>query len=47
MNVDINIIEEQKRLRPKDSEVERLFGDNTLLKELTDWKAPICRSHGF
>ena len=38
MNIDINIIEEKSRLRPKDSEVERLFGDNTLLKKLTDWK---------
>ena len=47
MNIDINIIEEQKRLRPKDSEVERLFGDNTLLKELTDWKPLYADLKGF
>jgi len=32
------VVEEEKRLRPKNSEVERLFGSNSKIKELTNWK---------
>jgi NAD dependent epimerase/dehydratase len=32
------VVEEEKRLRPKNSEVERLFGCNSKIKELTNWK---------
>jgi NAD dependent epimerase/dehydratase len=35
MKSDVHFITEQERLRPKDSEVFRLWGDNTRLKELT------------
>jgi len=31
------IITENQRLRPEKSEVERLYGDNTKIKELTNW----------
>jgi len=35
MNSDVNFISDEQRLRPKDSEVFRLWGDNTLIRELT------------
>ncbi len=35
MNSDVSFITDDKRIRPKDSEVFRLWGDNTLIKELT------------
>ena len=38
MNSEIEIKSDENRLRPENSEVNRLFGDNTLLKELTDWE---------
>ena len=47
MNADINIIEDKSRLRPKDSEVERLYGDNSLLKKLTNWKPEYGNLSGF
>ena len=47
MNVDINIKEDQSRLRPVDSEVERLYGDNSLLKKLTNWKPIYGELEGF
>ena len=47
MNMDIQIISDEKRLRPKDSEVSRLFGDNTLLKKLTMWEPKYEGVDGF
>ena len=38
MNSDIKFITEESRLRPKKSEVFRLWGDNTKIKTLTDFK---------
>ncbi|MFI4937143.1 MAG: NAD-dependent 4,6-dehydratase LegB [Candidatus Berkiellales bacterium] len=38
MKVDIQIQVEEQRLRPQDSEVERLWSNNTLAKELLDWQ---------
>ena len=38
MNADVSVFSDEKRLRPELSEVNRLFGDNSLLKELTDWR---------
>ena len=35
MDSDINFITDEQRIRPKDSEVFRLWGDNTLIRELT------------
>lgn len=37
MNADVNFISENQRIRPEKSEVFRLWGDNTLIKTLTDW----------
>jgi len=37
MNADVAFIEDIQRLRPKNSEVFRLYGDNTLIKELTGY----------
>lgn len=38
MQTNVEFITEEQRLRPANSEVFRLMGDNTLLKKLTDWK---------
>ena len=38
MGVDIRIVSEDQRLRPELSEVNRLFGDNKLLRTLTKWE---------
>lgn len=38
MNADVDFISENQRLRPEKSEVFRLWGDNTLIKSLTDWR---------
>lgn len=35
MNSDVKFVEDTQRLRPKNSEVFRLYGDNTKLKKLT------------
>jgi len=37
MDEDIEIVQEQQRMRPKKSEVERLFCDNSKICELTGW----------
>ncbi|NMC75678.1 MAG: NAD-dependent dehydratase, partial [Candidatus Methanofastidiosa archaeon] len=37
MGKDPNIITEQERLRPKKSEVQRLYGSNEKILRLTDW----------
>ena len=47
MDIEINIQSEDNRLRPSNSEVERLFGDNSLLKELTNWEPKYGGLSGF
>ncbi len=47
MDVDVEITSEENRLRPSNSEVERLFGDNKLLKELTSWEPEYGGLKGF
>ena len=47
MNTSINVICDEERIRPKSSEVERLFGDNTLLKKLTGWNPEFAGLEGF
>ena len=47
MNVDIEIIEEEKRLRPSNSELIRLFGDNTKIKSMTNWAPKYSGLNGF
>lgn len=38
MNSDVKFITDEQRLRPANSEVFRLLGDNTLITSLTGWK---------
>ena len=47
MNSNIEIMCEDKRFRPENSEVNRLLGDNTLLKKLTLWEAKYAEIDGF
>ncbi len=47
MKKDIEINSEEQRVRPNYSEVERLYGDNTLIKNLTDWKPNFAGIDGF
>jgi len=35
---DVKILRDDERIRPKNSEVNRLWADNTKIKELTGWK---------
>lgn len=37
MHTEVNFIVDENRLRPENSEVFRLWGDNTLIKSLTGW----------
>lgn len=47
MNKDIEINCDQERLRPINSEVERLYGDNTLIKKITSWQPKFGGIEGF
>ena len=47
MGSDIEIIEDKQRLRPLDSEVERLWADNTKSRELFGWKPEYDGHEGF
>ena len=47
MNKNVEIISDEKRIRPKDSEVNRLFGDNRLLKQITTWHPKYAGLKGF
>ena len=47
MNVKINIKSDEKRKRPVNSEVERLFGDNKKIRTLTSWKPSFSGEEGF
>ena len=47
INPDARIIAEDSRKRPPNSEVERLFCDNSLIKKLTDWKPKVTIKEGL
>lgn len=47
MGVDIKIISDEVRIRPKKSEVERLLGDNQKAKKLFDWSPKYAGETGF
>ena len=47
MNCQKNIISDEKRIRPEASEVNRLFGDNSRLKRLTNWEPTFSELDGF
>ena len=43
----MEITTDEQRLRPEGSEVNRLFGDNTRLRELTGWQPKYGGLDGF
>ncbi len=47
MNSSIEIEEDKLRLRPKNSEVKRLFGSNEKLKKLSNWEPSFQDLEGF
>ena len=47
MNVNISISSDEKRLRPQKSEVDRLVADNSLARDLLDWKPEISLENGL
>lgn len=47
MNVDVTVEEDAQRLRPKNSEVERLLSDNTLAKKIINWQPRVGGMEGL
>ncbi len=47
INPDAKIVTEKERLRPEKSEVERLLGDNTKIKNLTNWTPKYSLDEGL
>ncbi|WP_285906077.1 NAD-dependent 4,6-dehydratase LegB [Pseudodesulfovibrio pelocollis] len=47
MDKEVAFEEDAQRVRPKGSEVERLFADNTRLRELTGWEPEYAGIEGF
>jgi nucleoside-diphosphate-sugar epimerase len=47
MNVELEIVTDEQRLRPEGSEVNRLFGDNSRLREFTGWQPAYGGLDGF
>ena len=47
MGAQIEILTDQQRLRPENSEVERLFAENAKAKELFNWQPTYGGKEGF
>lgn len=47
MDTDVEWVQDPDRIRPKHSEVFRLFGDNTKIRSLTDWKPQYSLEDGL
>ena len=47
MNQSIELISDQERIRPINSEVNRLFGSNSKIKKLTNWEPKYNDLEGF
>ena len=47
MNSDAELVQDSSRIRPKNSEVERLWCDNTKIKELTGFIPEISLEQGI
>lgn len=47
MNSNVKIVTDEKRLRPAGSEVQRLLGDNSLIKSLTRWFPEVSLEDGL
>ncbi|ABX09171.1 NAD-dependent 4,6-dehydratase LegB [Prochlorococcus marinus] len=47
MQSKVDLCTDSKRIRPINSEVNRLYGDNSLIKDLTDWQPKFSGKNGF
>lgn len=47
MGIDIRVVQEEQRVRPDKSEVERLLCDNSKIKKLTDWETKYSLETGL
>ena len=47
MRADIAVVEDENRIRPANSEVERLYADNTKARALFDWSPVYGGRDGF
>lgn len=47
INPDARVISDDERIRPKESEVERLLCDNSLIRELTGWEPAVSLEEGI
>ena len=47
MGADVQINTDKQRIRPKDSEVERLWADNSKAKRLLNWEPKYGKDEGF
>jgi len=47
MGADVTLVCDEQRLRPAKSEVERLWADNSRLRQLTSWQPAYGGSEGF
>lgn len=47
MNADVNWVQDLERIRPSKSEVFRLWGDNTKITTLTDWRPQYSIEQGL
>lgn len=47
MKSDVQFIQDEQRIRPAKSEVFRLYGDNTLIKSLTDFNSAVSLEDGL
>ena len=47
MDVAIEIISDEARMRPENSEVERLWADNSKAKDVFDWRPTYSGRDGF
>lgn len=47
MGAEVEILTDEQRLRPEASEVNRLYGDNTRLRQLTGWQPAYGGLQGF
>ena len=47
MEADVTWVQDPQRIRPENSEVFRLFGDNTKICSLTDWRPQYSLEEGL
>ena len=47
MGAEIKLVQDEERLRPAQSEVFRLLGDNSKIRELTGWKPEVSLEEGL